>query len=68
MSLKELTQFAVYGQEKTTCRVSPGPLRHSGHVLVLTFWAEAQAVALRRKVISECCTSVKLPPMDLMIL
>ena len=67
-SRSEFTQFAEYGQEKIAWRVSPGPRRHSGHVLTLMPRVVDQADALRRVSGSACCNSVKLPPIDLVIL
>jgi hypothetical protein len=66
--LRELVQFAVYGQAKITWRVSPVPRWQSGQVLTLMPHAVDHAVALRRMSESECCSSVQLPPIDLKIL
>jgi len=68
LSRRESTQFAVYGQEKITWRVSPVPRRHSGQVLTCMPLAVDHVVALWRMRESECCSSVKLPPIDLKIL
>ena len=63
-SRSELIQFAVYGQERIAWRVSPRPRRHSGQVLMLMPREVDHADALRWVSESECCNSVKLPPID----